>query len=187
VGTKWELFDGSLYVDAALYRITKQNARVPDPANPGFNILAGQQTVDGLSLNVVGRLSPTLTLNAGYSWMDSEQGATTQVTVLPGTPLPNTPEHAVSLWLAWASGMQWELGGGARYVDARLATIAQPVKAVPGYHAFDLLLKYRYSDNLSFKLNATNLTDEYYFDQLHPFHVVPGPGRSIVLAVNLDY
>ena len=66
-------------------------------------------------------------------------------------------------------------------------TIAQPVKAVPDYHAFDLLLKYRYSDNLSFKLNVTNLTDEYYFEQLHPFHVVPGPGRSAIFAVNLDY
>lgn len=187
VGTKWEVLDGRLYLDAALYRITKQNARVPDPANPGFNILAGEQTVDGLSLNVVGRLHETLTLNAGYSYMDSEQGATTQVTVVPGTALVNTPEHTASLWLAWAPGMRWELGGGARYVDERLATIAQPVKAAPDYHAFDLLLKYRYSDNLSLKLNVTNLSDAYYFEQLHPFHVVPGPGRSAVFAVNLDY
>lgn len=187
LGTKWELLDGALYVDAALYRITKQNARVPDPANPGFNILAGEQTVDGFSLNLVGRLSPTLTLNGGYSYMDSEQGATTQVTVLPGTPLANTPEHTASLWLTWAPSLAWEVGGGARYVDERLATIAQPVKAVPDYHAFDLLLKYRYSDHLSFKLNVTNLGDEYYFEQLHPFHVVPGPGRSAVFAINLDY
>jgi catecholate siderophore receptor len=187
VGTKWELLSARLYLDAALYQITKQNARVPDPANPGFNILAGEQTVDGLSVNVIGRVGQTLTLNAGYSYMDSEQGATTQVTVVPGTALVNTPEHTASLWLAWVPTMHWELGGGARYVDERLATIAQPVKAVPDYHAFDLLLKYRYSDNLSFKLNVTNLTDEYYFEQLHPFHVVPGPGRSAVFAVNLDY
>jgi catecholate siderophore receptor len=187
VGTKWELLGGALYLDAALYRITKQNARVPDPENPGFNILAGEQTVDGLSLNIAGRVSDRLTLNAGYSHMDSEQGETTQVSVLPGTPLQNAPEHTLSLWLTWAPGMHWEFGGGARYVDERIATITQPLKAVPDYHAFDLLLKYRYSDHLSFKLNATNLTDEYYFEQLHPFHVVPGPGRSLVFAMNLDY
>jgi catecholate siderophore receptor len=187
IGTKWDLLNRALYVDAALYRITKQNARVPDPLNPAFNILAGEQTVDGFSLNVIGRLSETLTLNAGYSWMDSEQGQTTQVTVLPGTPLPNTPEHTLSLWATWSPVLNWELGGGARYVDARLATIAQPVKAVPDYHAFDLLLKYRYSEHLSVKLNVTNLTDEYYFEQLHPFHVIPGPGRTAVFAVNLDY
>jgi catecholate siderophore receptor len=187
LGTKWELFEAALYIDAALYRISKQNARVPDPATPGFNILGGQQTVDGFSLNLVGRLSPSFTVNAGYAYMHSEQGRTTQVTVLPGTSLANTPEHTANLWLSWTPALDWEVAGGARYVDERLATIAQPLKAVPHYHAFDLLLKYRYSDHLSFKLNVTNLTDEYYFEQLHPFHVVPGPGRSAVVAINLDY
>lgn len=187
LGTKWELMNEALYVDAALFRITKNNARVPDPANPGFNILAGEQTVDGVSLNMIGRLADALVLNAGYAWMDSEQGATTQVTVLPGTPLANTPEHTVSLWLSWNPALQLQIGGGVRYVDERLATITQPVKRVADYHAFDLLLKYQYSEDLSIKLNATNLTDEYYFEQLHPWHVVPGAGRTLVLAVNLDF
>lgn len=187
LGTKWELFEGRLYADAALYRITKQNARVPDPLNPGFNILAGEQTVDGFSLSMAGRLTESLVLNAGYSYMDSEQGETTQVTVAPGTPLQNAPEHTLSWWLNWTPAMAWEAGIGSRYVGERLATIAQPVKQVPGYHAWDLLLKYSYSEHLSFKLNVTNLGDKYYFDQLHPFHVIPGPGRTAVFALNLDY
>lgn len=187
LGTKWELFDGRVYMDAALYRIVKQNARVPDPANPGFNILAGEQEVQGLALSLAGRISDTLVLNAGYSYMDSEQGETTQVTVLPGTPLANVPEHTLSWWLAWSPTVAWEAGLGSRYVDARLATIAQPVKQVPGYHVVDAMLKYRYSEHLSFKLNVTNLNDKFYFDQLHPFHVVPGPGMTSVFAVNIDY
>jgi hypothetical protein len=37
------------------------------------------------------------------------------------------------------------------------------------------------------KLNLTNFTDEYYLDQLHPFHVVPGPGLTAIFAVNVVY
>jgi catecholate siderophore receptor len=187
VGSKWELFDGALYADAALYRIEKNNARVPDPAHPGFNILAGTQEVDGLSLTLAGRLTDTLQLSGGYAYMDSEQGRTTQLTVLPGTPLANVPEHTLSWWLAWTPTARWETGLGSRYVDERLATINQPTKGVPGYHVVDAMLKYRYSDSVTYKLNLTNANDTYYLDQLHPFHVVPGPGRTAVFAVNFDY
>ena len=187
LGTKWDLFAGGLYVDAAVYRIVKNNSRVPDPANPGFNVLGGQQTVNGMSLNLSGRLGEKLTANGGYTYLDSEQGRTTQVTVLPGTALVNVPKNALSLWLNYAPNNQWELGFGARYIDERLATIAQPVKSVPDYWAADAMAKYQMNDNLTFKLNLTNLTDEYYFDQLHPWHVIPGPGMGAVFAVNLDY
>jgi catecholate siderophore receptor len=187
LGTKWELRNGGLTVDAALFNIVKSNARVPDPANPGFNILAGEQTVNGFSFSASGRLNQYLALNGGYTWLDSEQGRTTQLTVAPGTPLANVPEHAYSLWLTWDPVANLQLSGGARYIDARLATITQPVKQVPDYWAFDAMVKYQVSDALSLKLNLTNLTDEYYFDQLHPFHVIPGPGFASVFAVNLDY
>jgi catecholate siderophore receptor len=187
LGTKWELFSSALDLEAALFHIAKSNARVPDPANPGFNILAGEQTVTGLSLTVTGRLSQALSVNGGYTWLDSEQARTTQLTVLPGTPLQNVPEHAYSFWLNYAAGNRLQVAGGARYVDERLATVAQPVKAVPDYWALDAMVKYEATENLSFKLNFTNLTDEYYFDQLHPFHVIPGPGFTSVFAINLDY
>ena len=187
LGTKWEFLEGALYVDAAVYRIVKNNSRVPDPANPGFNILGGQQRVNGFSLNLSGRLSEKLTVNGGYTRLDSEQGRTTQVTVLPGTPLANVPDNALSLWLNYAPTSAWEFGAGARYLDERLATIAQPVKSVPDYWAIDAMAKFEMNDNLTFKLNLTNLADTFYFDQLHPWHVIPGPGMGVVFAVNLDY
>ena len=49
------------------------------------------------------------------------------------------------------------------------------------------MARYAVSDSLTLKLNLTNLTDEYYFDQLHPWHVVPGPGLTAVFAVNVVY
>lgn len=186
VGTKWELLDGALFVESALFRIVKSNARVPDPDNPGFNILGGEQQVDGLSLTLSGQAGP-LEISGGYTYLDSEQKETTQANVPPDSPLPNVAENTLSLWLNYRATDRLEVGAGTRYVDDRLGTIAVPVKSVPDYWTFDAMAKFQATDTLSFKFNLTNLTDEYYFDQPHPFHVVPGPGFSGVFAINFDY
>ena len=187
LGTKWELPGRALMLDASVFHIEKSNARVPDPATPGFNILAGEQTVDGVSINLNGSVAPRVSVTGGYTWLDSEQGRSTQAALIPGTPLVNVPEHTFSGWVNVALDTHWEFGVGARYVDERLATNAQPVKRVPDYWAVDAMARFEVNDNLSFKLNVTNLANEYYFDQLHPFHVVPGPGLGALFAVNLDY
>jgi catecholate siderophore receptor len=46
---------------------------------------------------------------------------------------------------------------------------------------------YLLSDNTKIKLNLTNLTDKFYYDQIHPWHVIPGPGFTAVLAFNVEY
>ncbi|MES2623730.1 MAG: TonB-dependent siderophore receptor [Pseudomonadota bacterium] len=187
LGVKWQLFNDALNLDAALFHIEKSNARVPDPATPGFNILAGAQTVTGFSINATGSITNRISVSGGYTWLDSEQEKTTQVTVLPGTPLANVPENTFSAWISYTPLPDLQIGVGGRYVDERLATITQPVKEVPDYFALDAMVSYQATNNVRLKLNLTNFTDEYYFDQLHPFHVVPGPGLGAVFAINLDY
>jgi catecholate siderophore receptor len=187
LGVKWELLNSALNVDAALFRIEKDNARVPDPATPGFNILAGEQIVNGFSFNATGSVNRYVAVSGGYTWLDSEQSRTTQLTVLPGTPLANVPEHTYSAWVTWTPLPDLSIGAGGRYVGERLATITQPVKEVQDYFALDAMVSYQAKENVRLKLNLTNFTYEYYFDQLHPFHVVPGPGFGAVFAINLDY
>jgi catecholate siderophore receptor len=58
---------------------------------------------------------------------------------------------------------------------------------VPSYRLFDAMARYRVSDAVAFKLNLANIGDELYFDQLHPWHVVPGPGFTATFAVNVTY
>ena len=36
------------------------------------------------------------------------------------------------------------------------------------------------------QLNVNNLTNEYYFDQMHPAHIVPGPGRTALRRSELQ-
>ena len=47
LGTKWSLLDGGLMATASLFETDKVNARIPDPIFPGFNILGGNQQVQG--------------------------------------------------------------------------------------------------------------------------------------------
>ena len=43
------------------------------------------------------------------------------------------------------------------------------------------------SDALGIQLNVTNLSNKYYYDGVHPGHVVPGPGRAGYLIMNYRY
>ena len=187
LGHKWQLLDGAVALDSAIFRISKRNARVPDPSRPGFNALAGEQKVDGLSISLAGMVTPALSLSGGYTFLDSEEAKTAPTLDNLGQPLVNTARHSLSLWFNYAVTANVELGLGGRYVGERLARNVSPIYKVPGYWAFDVSGKYAYSQHLTIKLNLTNVGDKQYFDQLHPFHVVPGPRFAAVLALNLDY
>ncbi len=181
LGLKWIPLDGRMAADAALFRIDKTNARVPDPFNPGFNTLAGEQRIQGISFNLTGNINESLELMTGYTRLNDKQlnrltGA--------GGKIDNVAANTFSFWMNWIASIRFDLGVGARYVDERTVSNS---KWVDDYWAFDAMLEYAYSDNLRFKLNLTNLADEVYFDQLHPWHVIPGQGLTAVFAVNLDY
>jgi len=187
IGSKWDLLGNSLSVTAAVFRIEKENARVPDPENPGFNMLAGKHRVDGFAVNAVGRIADRWSVTAGYTHLDSEVLRTAPGGAPVGSPLAHAPEHSLSLWANYAVSSDLELGAGARYVDERLAQNTLPVKSVPDYWSFDAMARYHVSSRLALKLNLTNIGDEYYFDQLHPWHVVPGPGFTATFAINYSY
>ena len=57
LGTKWKLFRGRLQAQAAIFREVKENARIPDPEDTAFNILAGTQRVDGAELELAGAIT----------------------------------------------------------------------------------------------------------------------------------
>lgn len=181
LGVKWSLLQDRLMVDAAVFRVTKDNARVADPQNPGFNTLAGRQEVRGYSVNLSGGFGDVLHFTTGFTHLDDEQRNT--ITGSRGR-MDNVARNTFSFWLDMAFGDRIDAGIGTRYVDRR---VVGGTKWVDDYWALDAMLRYEYSDHVTYKLNLTNLTDEVYFDQLHPWHVVPGPAFGAVFAVNLNY
>jgi catecholate siderophore receptor len=187
LGTKWDVLNNNLSLTGALFRLEKLNARVPDPNNAGFNMLEGTQRVDGFSLEAVGHLTQDWQLTAGYTYLDSHVVKSAAGAAPVGSPLANTPKNAFTAFTEYRLTARFEIGGGGQYVSSRLAQNVPPIKSVPGYWTFNAMARYDLTDKMSLQLNMNNILDKYYYDQLHPFHVVPGEGRVALLTLNFKY
>jgi catecholate siderophore receptor len=188
LGAKWEMAGGQALLSGSIFRIEKTNARVPDPAVPGFNVLGGGQRVDGLELEIVGHIASFWNLRAGYAYLDSETAHATLSGEVHKVPLAMAPEHTASVWNDFLLPRGIELGLGAVHVSSRLGqNTASAYLIAPGYTTVDVMAKYRFTDHASLQVNVSNLTDKYYFDQLHPFHVIPGAGRTALASFQFQY
>jgi len=194
VGSKWDLFSDSLALRAALFRTEKTNAREPDPNNPLLNVLAGKQRVDGIEVEAAGRLTDQWQIFTGYAYMKSELVRSVFYPNAVGGRLANVPKQTFSLWTTYTFPWGVEIGGGGRYVGSRTASTTVPfdpitglVKEAPAYWAFDAMAEYYLTERIEIQLNFYNLTDKYYYEQLHPAHIVPGPGRSALLTMRFEF
>ncbi|MBN8905771.1 MAG: TonB-dependent siderophore receptor [Rhodospirillales bacterium] len=189
VGTKWDVLDRKLSLTGALFQITKNNARVPDPNNPLFNILGGKQQVRGFELGVAGHLTEAWEIFAGYAYLASQVLSSTQQASV-GEPLANVPRHTLNIWSTYV--LPWydiQVGGGMNYVSSRWAsstpnTASGRYNIAPGYVTFQAMAKMPVRPGLSLQVNATNLADVKYYDLLHPGHVVPGSGRTFLFSAS---
>jgi catecholate siderophore receptor len=187
-GTKWDVMNGRLSLTGALFRLEKNNARVPDSTRPGFNILAGKQRVDGFELGAQGRLTEDWQISAGYTHLDDEVIKSAPGAAPVGSRLPNVPRDTFTFFTEYRiAGTPFEIGGGGQFVSDRLAQNTAPLRAVPSYWSFDVMAKYDISQKMSLQLNVNNIFDELYYDGLHNFHVVPAAGRTALLTLNFRY
>ena len=191
VGTKWDVLDSRLTLNGALFQITKQNARVPDPNNSAFNILAGSQQVRGFELGATGNLTEAWQIYAGYAYLDSQVTSSSSAAVATiGEPLANTPMHTLSVWTAYQ--LPWhgiQIGGGLDFVSSRIASSSPngtsgQIERAPGYYTLQAMAKYPISPGVELQVNGYNLTNQRYYDLLHPSHVVPGAGRAVLFSAN---
>jgi catecholate siderophore receptor len=186
LGSKWAFVGGRLGLSGSVFRLEKENARVPDPTNILVNILAGSQRVDGAELRMEGRLTSQWEVIAGYTYLDSKVTATAPGAAPVGAPLMNTPKHALTFWSVYQI-QRFEFGGGGRFVSSQYTQNVPPIKTVPQFWTFDVMAKYAFTQRVAAQVNVNNLTNRYYYDQLHFFHVVPGEGRTTLASVSVDF
>ena len=185
LGTKWELLNNNLLLNAALFRTEKTNARETDPVDATVTVLSGEQRVDGLELGAVGRLNDRWNLIAGYTHMESEILESVNP-ALVGNELANTPENTFSLWTTWQATTPLELGAGAQYVDDRYSA-TNNLRSTDDYMLFNAMASYVFNQSVTLRLNATNLTDEDYAGNVGGGHYIPGEGRSVIFSVDLGF
>jgi catecholate siderophore receptor len=193
-GTKWDLLGGKLGATAALFRTEKTNAREPDPNNPLLNVLAGNQKVDGAQVGLTGRITRKWNLTTSYARLNSEVVSSKYYPASVGAQLPNVPRNTFNLWTEYHLPWRWEVGGGGNYVSSRTASSTAPydpitgqVKQVPSYWVFNAMAKHPITEHIDFQVNVVNFTNRYYYDQLHPAHIILGPGRSALVGLKFKF
>ncbi len=185
-GSKWDFFSGRVLLSGAVFRVEKLNARTPGvlPGDPP-QVLEGKQRVDGLELSVEGNLTKEWQVLAGYTFLDS-QTVDSNVAAEIGKELVNTPPNSFNLWSTYRMRSGFHFGGGARFVDRRFGNTIN-TRIVNSYWTFDAMASYPISKHLDLKLNLFNLSDEYYFDRIGGGHIVPGPGRAVMLSTSFRF
>lgn len=194
LGAKAQLLSGTLSLTAAVFNTEMTNARISDPLNPGLQLLAGTERVNGFEIGAQGHIAENWDLLFGYTYLDP----TAVGLAGPGVhgPIPNTAHNQINLWSSYTIDDRFRIGGGLNYmsrVSAGTDNATVPgsitVAHVPGHVSFDMMAAYAIDRRYSVQLNGYNLADEYYFVNSYftrpgENHTVPAAGRTFLLTLN---
>jgi catecholate siderophore receptor len=194
-GTKWDLPRRLLSLRTAVFETNKTNAREPDPTNSLLNVLAGNQRVRGAEVEVRGHLTSRWDILSSYAYLDGTVVSSNYYPASVGAQLANVPRNTANLWTEYRLPHNWaEIGVGTNFVDARTASSTVPldpttglVKEVPSYWVFNAMVKRKLNEHLDLQINVNNVANRYYYDELHPAHIVLGPGRSALIGLKFRF
>ncbi len=193
-GTKWDFNRGRLQLNGSVFQTTKENARETDPTNSLLVVVSGTQRVNGVQTSITGHINNRWDIMSSYANLDSKVVASRFYPTSVGYPLANVPRNNFTFWSNHRLPQHFELGLGANFLGKRTVSSTAPiepvtgqVKAVPSYWVFNAMLSHPINEHVEMQLNGYNLANRYYYDQLHPNHVIPGPGRSLLVGFRFHF
>lgn len=182
IGAKWDLLDGNLSLNSALFRIEKNNAR-SQPVS-GQYTLDGDIKVDGFEVGATGHLTSKWQVIGGYTFLDAKVVKSLDGTTPAGNTLANTPRHSATVWSTYNLTKEWEVGGGATYMSNRYANNSNAV-SVGSYSRLDGTIAY-HQPKYDVRFNLLNLANNKDYVSTIPSdggRAVPGIGRTALLTV----
>lgn len=200
LGAKFDLLDGNLQLNGALFQIEKTDARTTVDE---VVTLDGDLRVRGFEISAVGRLTDAWQVLAGYTHLDGKvldspestnvavPGATLDARTVnvrryaDGNKLQNTPDDIATLWTTYNVTDQWEIGGGAVYTSKRNVNNYENA-VIDGYTRFDATVAYRHKQ-FGVRLNLQNLTDRTYYETASAGRTTPAAGRTAILTTSYSF
>ncbi|MFT3819372.1 MAG: TonB-dependent siderophore receptor [Rubrivivax sp.] len=187
LGAKLDSADGKLSARVAAFRSTKLHERNTDPL-VNLVTLSGKRHVAGLDMDIAGRITPTWELYVSYMWLpvaNIDEGVAGSEG--KGTRPSLTPEHSGTVWSTYQVTPKLRFGAGLNFRSSQTPN-RNPGFAVPSYVTGDLMAEYALIQNqLTLKLNVTNLSNKLYADSLYTGHYIPGAGRLIQVTASWKY
>ena len=147
---------------------------------------AAKERVIGFELGTTGHLTDKWQMLINYTYQDGKVTGSS-ISSMIGEPLLNAPRSTFALWTTYDLPWKFQLGFGVNGVTPRrpLPASRNPTRnsgldhaGLKGYIIYSAMLKYQVSKYVDIQANITNLTNDYYYDGVHPGHIVPGEGAG---------
>jgi catecholate siderophore receptor len=141
-----------------------------------------------------GHLTSHWDVQTGYAYLDATLRASNAFPASVGARLANVPRHTLNFWHTYRFPSKFRAGAGGNFVSARTASSTVSldpttglVKQAPGYWVFNAMIERPIQEHATLHANVYNLADRYYYDQLHPAHIVLGPARSVLAGIRFRF
>jgi len=187
LGTKWEVIEEKLSINASLFHTDKTNARTPDPTDPTIFTTAGAQRVQGIDLGFGGNITDKWRIIGSYTYLKTELRKSNLATDIIGAELANAPQNSFNLWTVYDLPAGFQVGFGTQYVGQRYNATTTSRREAPSYEIFNAMVGYKVTDRLSLQVNLNNLADKRYIDQLGDGQFIPGVGRNVTVTANFKF
>ena len=192
LGTKWELFDDSLLLTAAVFDITLENITISEKLSTpignytDITTQGGEQKHRGFEMGAQGQIgdswfvtSSMMYLDAEYQTGDAREGK---------TPI-DAPEWSANIWTRYEVTDNFAMNFGAIYVGERFADLDNTITK-DGYVRFDIGAAYTMDimgKDVSLRANVRNLFDTDYIDGGQYNMVTIGQDRNFSVAVEAKF
>ncbi|MCK8046875.1 TonB-dependent receptor [Shewanella sp. 1CM18E] len=191
IGTKWELFDGSLLLTGAVFDITVSNVTVTEEIEGSSETIttqSGEQRHKGFEMGAQGQVSDSWFMTGSMMYLDAEYLRPETDSLNGKTPV-DAPEWSANIWTRYEMTDDLALNFGAIYVGERFANTSNTISK-DGYVRFDMGAAYTMDvmgSDVSVRLNVKNLFDTDYLAGGTNTDVTVGEGRHFSLALEAKF
>jgi iron complex outermembrane receptor protein len=159
----------------------------PDPVDPRFSVLSGEQGSRGVEIELAGRVTRQWSLLASYAGLDASVRRDNRLAV--GSRLVGVPDHSGGLWTTYdfdrgrLSGVM--VGGGVFAASSRQPRLPNVATVVPAYGRVDVFAAYR-RRHWSVQLNVKNVNDVKWYEA-QGSNVIPQASRHALVSLGYQF
>ena len=185
---RWTPRDVKVFASAAVYDLTQDNVLTNDPAHAFFSVQTGEVEVKGAEFEAVARIRERLSVNASYSYTDSEVTRSNGSDL--GKQIPIVPRHKAGLLVDYTeqTGLFAGLGGGLglRYLGTNFGDPANTLKA-QAETLVDALVHYDFQ-KWRLSVNASNVFDKVYVQRCSDLNTCfYSERRQVLVSLNRKF
>lgn len=191
IGTKWNLANDNLALNAAVFRTEKKN-KIETTGGGASAVMhqVGAVKINGAEVGVSGKITPKLSLSGGVVYMDTEITNSVNSANI-GKKLANIAEKSASIQAKYQATPQLAVGGTLVHTGKFKSGgnfEAMDTRELPVSNRLDLMAEYKINKKLSTQLNVNNATDKTIFEAVYPsgFTYI-APGRTTNVSLTYDF